>query len=105
MRCAADRSQATRPSCIGRSDLPAERRCVYRGVPEPGHLIVEPEEGDREAGHLETRDVVADEAPADRDALAAENLVHAVERAVELDERRATHAVHEGEDGVAALQA
>ena len=37
-----------------------------RGVPQLGQLIVEPQERDREAGHLQARDVVADERAADR---------------------------------------
>ena len=54
-------------------------------------------------GHLEARDVVPDERAPDRDALPAEDPGDAVERDVQLDERRAAHPVDEREDGVAAL--
>src|SRR6266478_9359179 len=81
-----------------RSDAPAEGRCVDGGVPQPDEIVIELEEGDREAGHLEARDVVADQAPPDRDPLPAEDLRDGVEGDVELDERRATHSVDEGED-------
>jgi dihydroxyacetone kinase-like protein len=45
---------------------------VHRVVPQADELVVELEERHGEAGHLEARDVVADQAPPDRDPLAAE---------------------------------
>src|SRR5207237_2703227 len=67
-------------------------------------LVIELEQGDREAGHLEARDVRANEAATDPDALAAKDLRDAVEGAVELDERGPAHAVDEREHGVAASE-
>ena len=48
------------------SDAPAQGRGVDRRIPQRGQLVVEAQERDREAGHLEARDVVADERAADR---------------------------------------
>src|SRR6476661_8145005 len=56
------------------SGAPAEGRRVDGRVPQPDEVIVELEERDREPGHLEARDVVADQAPPDRDPLSAEDL-------------------------------
>src|SRR6185369_2482047 len=93
-----------RRQTLAGSDAPAQGGRMNRRVPEPDEVVVELQEGDREAGHLEAGDVVADQAPPDRDPLSAEDLRDAVERDVELDERRAAHSVDEGEDVVAAAQ-
>ena len=66
-------------------------------------IVVELEQGDRAAGHLQRGDVVADQVALDRDALALQELVELVVDDVELDQRRAAHAVDEGEHAVARL--
>jgi hypothetical protein len=68
--------------------------------PQPDHLVVELEQRDRGAGHLERRDVVADEGPGDLDAPAGEDLVDPAVDDVQLDERRPAHAVDEREHSV-----
>ena len=45
---------------------PPERRGLHRGVPELDHLVVELQERERHALHLERGDVVAHERPRDR---------------------------------------
>src|SRR3954453_7844223 len=92
------------PSRQPGSDAPPQPRCVDRRIPELREFVVEPQQSDRESGHLEAGDVVADEASADLDALALEDLVHTVEGPVELDQRRPANPVHEREDAVAALE-
>ncbi len=55
------------------------------GVQAGVELVVEAEERHREAGHLEARDIRADEAPGDRDALTAEDPGNAVEGRVDVE--------------------
>src|SRR6267142_7100372 len=94
-------SSVATPSNLG---SPPERGSVYRFVPEPGELLVELEESHRESSHLQARDVAANKGSRDLHPAALQDLRDAVERDVELDEWRATHAVHEHECVVAAFE-
>ena len=67
-------------------------------------LVVELEQGDRGARHVERRDVVADELPTDRDATAGQDLGDLPINNVELDQWRATEAVDEGQDLVTTVE-
>jgi len=51
----ADRGRVHKPVQRSRlmSDLPAQRSCVHRRVPQANQLIVQLEHGQRGAGHLE----------------------------------------------------
>ena len=49
-----------------RSDAPSQRRRVDRSVPEREQLVIDLEQGDRRAGHVERGDVGADQRPRDR---------------------------------------
>src|SRR5690348_17351462 len=40
---------------------PAQRRCVHRRIPQLRQLLVQLQHGQRRAGHLERRDVTADQ--------------------------------------------
>src|SRR5260221_10823096 len=73
------------------SDAPAHGGRVDWRIPELRELGVEAQEGDREAGHLQARDVVAHERAVDDDAEIVEDLGDAVEGEVELDKRGPAH--------------
>src|SRR5918995_923221 len=90
------------PMLTGAS-APAEGRRVDRGVPEPDEIVVELEQRDRAAGHLQRGDVVADQPPLDRDPPVLQEPVELPVDDVELDQRGAAHAVDEGEHAVAGL--
>ena len=77
---------------------------MHRHIPQPRQLVVQLQQRDRRAGHLERGDVVADELAGDRDAPAAEDLRQLVVDDVQLDQRRAAHAVHKREHLVARLE-
>src|SRR3954469_24970367 len=74
----------------------AQGRRVDRGVPQPRQLVVELEQRDRAARHLQRGDVVADQPALDRDAAVGEEPVELSVDDVELDQRRAAHPVDEG---------
>src|SRR6266511_799145 len=93
-----------RAACLaGCSDAPAQPRSLDRRVPQLRELVVQLEQRDREPGHLERRDVRADQVPGDLDAPSRQELVHLVVHDVELDEGRAAHAVHERQDFIPLL--
>src|SRR5689334_9305086 len=85
-------------SIVRPSRTPAQRRGVYGCIPQRGQLVVKLEQGDRDPGHLEARDVVADEAARGGDAVLLELLRQFRVDEVELDRRGAAEAVHERED-------
>ena len=64
----------------------SEALAWHRRVPQARQLVVQAQQRDGEAGHLETGDVVADQRTPDGDAFRLENLAHTVERNVQLDE-------------------
>src|SRR6266568_2732752 len=70
---------------------------VHRRVPQPGELLVERAGRHREALHLQAGDVVAHQVPGDVCAVGLQVLPHLVEHEVELDQRRASHAVDHDE--------
>src|SRR5438270_13093717 len=78
------------------SRSPAQSGRVDGGVPEAGHLVVELEHGQRGAGHLEGGDVAGDQVADRRDAGRAQLAVGLAIKKVELEQRRAAHAVQEG---------
>src|SRR5438309_5632378 len=82
-------------------DRPSKTRGLDRRVPESGQLVVELEQRDRATRHLQRRDVRPDQVAGDRDPAPVEELLQVVVDDVELDQRRAAHAVDEGEDLVA----
>src|SRR3984885_2059883 len=84
------------------SRAPAQGRGVHRSVPVAQHLVVELEQGDRAALHLERGDVVADQVALDLQAVLLRDLCHPAVHHVQLDQRRAAHAVHEHEHPIAA---
>src|SRR5579883_2298885 len=75
------------------SPAPAQGGRFHRRVPEFDELIRQAADGQREALHLEAGDVVADQAAGDPSAACLELLADLVEDDVELDQRRAAHAV------------
>src|SRR5512132_4681046 len=85
-------------------DAPPQSGCIDRSVPEPRELAVQLEERDRTAGHLQRRDVRADQVPVDLDPTPLEQLVELVVDDVELDRRCAAHAVDEREHLVALFE-
>ena len=91
-RVAIDRQAQTPQRSAGR---------VHRSVPVTDHLVVELEQRDRAALHLERRDVVADQVALDREAMLGGQLRDLVVHHVQLDQRRAAHPVDEREDAVA----
>src|SRR4029453_11927353 len=80
---------------------PPQARRIDRSVPQPCELIVELEQRDRAAGHLERCDVRPDQVARDLDPAALEQLAQLVVDDVELDRRGSTHAVHERQHLVA----
>src|SRR5918996_3161385 len=82
----------------------AQRRRVGGRVPQPRQLVVEPEQSDRAARHLERGDVVADQPAVDGDAASLEEAVQLAVDDVELDQRRAAHPVHERQHAVAGVE-
>src|SRR4051812_37877752 len=85
------------------SDAPPQRRGVHGRVPEAEELVVDPQQRDRAARHLERGDVVADQPPLDRDPALLQEVVELAVDDEQLDERRAAHAVDEGQDAVARV--
>src|SRR5579871_2183728 len=77
------------------SDAPPQARGLDGSIPQPGQFVIQDEERERRAGHLEARDVVAHQAAADRQPLCGEPLVDLVVEQVELDLGRAAQAVDE----------
>src|SRR3954453_567955 len=93
-------------ACVIATDLraaPLQGDGVDRGVPQPLELVVEPQQRDRAARHLQRGDVGPDEVARDRDPAPLQVLVQLVVDDVELDQRRAAHPVDEGEHLVALL--
>src|SRR5262249_56579952 len=74
------------------------------GVPQARQLLVELQQRDRATRHLERRDVRPDQVAGDLDPAAVEELLQVVVDDVELDQRRAAHAVDEREHLVAQLE-
>src|SRR5229473_6346267 len=89
-----------------RSDAPPQRRRVNRRVPQADQLVVQLEDGQRSAGHLERGDVAADQVPHRLQPRFAELLVDLAIDKVELEQRGAAHAVdkHEHLGAVLRLQ-
>src|SRR3954447_21163633 len=82
------------------SDPPPQSRSPDRSVPERQELVVGLEQRDRRAGHLQRRDVGADQRPGHAHAVLRQDLVDLVVHHVELDQRRATQTVDERDDTV-----
>src|SRR5690606_17689418 len=77
----------------------------HNGVaPQLLHLVVELEEGDGNACHLERRDVRTDEIAGDGNAALLKNLGHLAVHDVQFDERGAPHAVDKRQNLVALLE-
>src|SRR5712692_5591897 len=85
------------------SDPPAQGSGVHRRVPKLDELLVELEHGQRRAGHLEGGDVAADEVAHRLESRLAQLFVDLAIDKVELEQRRAAHAVDECQDLAAAL--
>src|SRR6266851_3874045 len=85
------------------SDPPAQGSGVHRRVPKLDELLVELEHGQRRAGHLEGGDVAADEIAHRLESSLAQLFVDLAINKVELEQRRAAHAVDEREHLAAAL--
>src|SRR5437764_7081692 len=83
---------------------PSETRGLDRRIPETSQLLVQLQQRDRATRHLQRRDVGADQVPRDRDPTLAQEPVQVVVDDVQLDQRRAAHAVDEGEYLVALLE-
>src|SRR6266516_2920054 len=83
---------------------PSETRGLDRRVPETSQLVVESQQGDRAARHLQRCDVGPDQVARDRDPTLAQEPVQVVVDDVELEQRRTAHAVDEGEDLVSLLE-
>src|SRR3954470_13723375 len=85
------------------SDAPPQRGRVDGRVPQADELVVEPQQRDRAAGHLQRGDVVADQPPFDRDAALLQEVMQLAVDDEQLDQRRAAHAVDQGQDPVARV--
>src|SRR3954452_7541269 len=83
---------------------PAQARGVHRCVPVAHHLVVELEQRDRAALHLQRGDVVADQVALDGQPVLLRDLRHLGVDHVELEQRRAAHAVDEGQHPVAGRE-
>src|SRR5256885_8262740 len=83
---------------------PSETGGLDRRVPEAGQLVVQLQQRDRATRHLQRRDVRPDQVAGDRDPALPQEPVQVVVGDVELDQRRAAHAVDEREDLVALLE-
>src|SRR5436309_7667809 len=83
---------------------PSETAVLDRRVPKTGQLVVQLQQRDRAARHLQRRDVWTDQVAGDRDPTLAQEPVQVVVDDVELDQRRTAHAVDEREDLVALLE-
>src|ERR1700744_4418294 len=75
------------------SASPAKPRCVHRRVPQPGQVVGELGDRDREALHVQAGDVVANQVPGHPGTLALDVPLDLGEHDVELDQRGAAHAV------------
>src|SRR4051795_3978942 len=98
--------QSSIASCVivtGLRAAPLQGDRVDRRVPQPLELVVEPQQRDRAARHLQRGDVGPDEVARDRDPAPLQVLVQLVVDDVQLDQRRAAHPVDEGEHLVALL--
>src|SRR5947208_13206463 len=83
---------------------PSETGGPDRRVPETSQLVVHLQQRDRAARHLQRRDVGTNQVARDRDPTLAEEPAQVVVDDVELDQRRAAHAVDEREHLVALLK-
>src|SRR4051812_17176996 len=88
---------------VVKSCAPSQRRCVDRRVPQSHEVVVEPEQRDRAACHLQRGDVVADQAPLDRYPALLQEAVQLAIDDEQLDQRRAAHTVDEREYSIARL--
>src|SRR5258706_2669896 len=79
---------------------PAQRGRMHRRGPDLCQLVVQLDQRDGTAGHLERRDVTADQVARDANPLCCQDTIHLVVHHVELDERGAAHAVDEGEHAI-----
>src|SRR3954447_12046077 len=94
-------------ACVIATDLraaPLQGDRVDRGVPQPLEFVVEPQQRDRAARHLQRGDVVAHEVARDREPAPLQALVQLVVDDIELEERGAAHAVDEREHLVALVE-
>src|SRR6476469_3221596 len=100
---ATARIAATVPAAsqVIESHAPTQRDRVHRGIPELGHLVVQFQQGDRHALHLQRGDVVADQRPGHLDTPLGQVLPRGMVGEVQLDRRSAPHAVDE-QQGVVA---
>src|SRR5919204_409054 len=83
---------------------PSQPGRLHRRIPEAGQLVVQLQQGDRAPCHLQGCDVRPDQVARDRDPALAEEPVQVVVDDVQLEQRRAAHAVDEGEHLVAVLK-
>ena len=99
------RGWATVTAFVAIAQTPHRSAGVRTGASHrPDQLVVQLEQRDRAAGHLERGDVRADERAGDRDAVAVEDPRDLAEHHVQLEQRCAAHAVDEGQHRVAALE-
>src|SRR6266566_7530415 len=83
------------------SDAPAQARSMHRRVPKPRQLVVQPQDGDRGALHLQRGDVGADQVAVDAHAALVQQLMDAPVDHVQLGERGAAHRVDEHQHALA----
>src|ERR1700733_1625644 len=76
---------------------PPEPRRSHRRRPQLGQRVAETADGDGEALHLQAGDVVADQVAGNPGAVAGDVPADLVVEAVQLDQRRAAHAVDHDE--------
>src|SRR6266581_434308 len=87
------------------SDAPAQARSMHRRVPKPRQLVVQPQDGDRGALHLQRGDVGADQVAVDAHAALVQQLVDPPVDHVQLGERGAAHRVDERQHALAGGEA
>src|SRR5437870_1718973 len=91
-------------SFISRSDSPSQCRRVLRGIPVPSHLVVQLQQADRAAGHLERSDVAPNQVAVDGEPTLAAHLCNLVVHDIQLDERSPAHPVDEGEHVISVTE-
>src|SRR6266568_6961489 len=95
----------TRPLHGPGSDAPAQARSAHRRVPQARELVVQPQDGDRGALHLQRGDVGADQAAVDAHAALVQQPGHPPVDHVQLGERGAAHRVDEHQHALAGGEA
>src|SRR5436190_11604433 len=83
---------------------PSQTSGLDRCIPQPSQLVIQLEQRDRAARHLERRDVRPDQIARDRDPALVQEPLQVVVDDVKLDEWRSTHAVDEREHLVTLLE-